>query len=133
MKTYTQSSLMDLEERLSQLDREIEAATPELSAERRFVASLIAKAKARQSDKPSFAKAKGMIEAIQTCLEYTGEWMTRQQIGDMLVAGDYPLEPATAKGLLRQALRYHSELAPQKNLKKVGEQYGLTDWLHPAK
>jgi hypothetical protein len=111
MPTFENSRIIDLRNRLQELEQALEVACPALVAEIRRVKEQIKAIEKEPSE--VYVDASTPREAIRRCLDLSGDWvLTRSQMIDAIIDGGYfsnkPMadKPKTMRGLLNDSIRY---------------------------
>jgi hypothetical protein len=124
MTFYTMQPLALLEKQHAQIMSELEAIAPEQVKKLRLLDVMIRAAK--QGMDKTYAGSRGMISAIELCLNLHEAWMTKDQIASALAAGGYPLAEGTGRMLVGDAVKYHGKTG---RLARNEELVGLPEWV----
>ena len=120
----------ELRKRLAELTAELQEQVPAQLDEFLLVQRLLSAAE--NGIEPQFAKVRGVIGAIELCLDLTGDWMTKQQIYEMMVGAGFEMKPETGRYLVSDALKYHVGRGRiQKTIPDPAsklEYFGRKDW-----
>jgi hypothetical protein len=116
--------LASLEKQHAQVLSELEAIAPEL-VKKMLLLDVMIRAAKHGMDK-TYAGSRGMISAIELCLNLHEAWMSKDQITNALTAGGYPLAEGTGRMLVGDAVKYHGKTG---RLIRKGELVGLPEWV----
>jgi hypothetical protein len=104
MPNYANSTPMQLERRLQELDDEIRAACPNLVAERELVAQMLKALEAGR--RKTYASTFNPRTAIELCLNLRGDFKLtkREMVDDILDGGYMGAKPKSARGTLNDSI-----------------------------
>jgi hypothetical protein len=126
MPSYAKSTPEQLRKRLDEIERDLESLAPALFAEMKLVQRLLEASKTGPGT--IFANVRSVIGAIELCFQIRGQWMTKQEIFDMISEGGFELKPRTGKYLIADSLNYHVK---RGRVARHGDLYGSPDWKKP--
>lgn len=127
MPTYAKSTKTQLRKRLAEVIRDLSAASPEgpaLVEEMQLIQRLLEAQE--HGTEHMFSKVRSIVNAIELCFDLQNDWISKQEIFDMILKGGYPIKPETGKGLIRDTLNYHTGTG---RIATKGELYGKPEWL----
>ena len=123
MPSYANSTPEQLRKRLHEVESQLEKQEPELFAEMVLLRRLLA---ASADGGNLFNGIRSLIGAIEICLQTTGNFMTREEIFEMLSRGGFALKPNTGKYLVNDSIYYHVNKSGR--LVERDEKIGLKKW-----
>ncbi len=122
-KKYADMTPLELRKELHAIDAAIEAKVPELVAQAKLVKSILAGKEVGSAGTPPYSSAKTPRDAIELCLNLSGDFvLTKREMVDAIVGGGYlGPKPDAAHALINNSINHHLRYG---NLILRGERVG---------